>query len=168
MATMQDTIDAIMRQYGAPYASNMPDFSKVDPAVLKQIIRMNATKEQQDQLDLQMRLANQMQISNEGAKDTNHGEAMQTGSLYIPPNPMDTATRMYTHLQGIMDANSGKKNQGVLNKKMQDALDSWSDFLHGGNPQPNPQLDSANTAASTLSPVPSSYDDEDTGDSSQW
>jgi hypothetical protein len=91
---------------------------------------MNLSKDEQEQLDLQLKLANQLQQADTRG-DAHSGTQVPTGSVYIPPNPLATATQMHSHLQGILDAASGKEQQSALNKKMQDALDSWQSVLQG-------------------------------------
>jgi hypothetical protein len=170
MSSNSDAIRAnikqLMDQYGVNYAPT-PDFSKVDPNAMQKIIGMNALKEKQDQLDLQLKLANQLQSKEQRGANA-EGTSVPTGSLYIPPNPMNTALDMYSHLQGIMDSFSGKKDQAALNAKLQDALDSWQSFLQGdpqGQGLANYKFGGPD-AASTLGGPASIASNE--GDENQW
>jgi hypothetical protein len=139
---VRQNIQQLMQQYGVNYAPS-PNFASVDPTVMKQIIGMNATKSEQDQLELQLKLAAAMQDSNQKGS-TYEGASVPKDSVYIPPNPLAAGMQMYSHLRGIMDSASAKDQQTALNKKLSDALDSWSSVLQGSNTiastVPRPQL----------------------------
>jgi hypothetical protein len=157
---IQQTIQQLMQQYGVNYAGQMPNFSKVPAPDMSKVIGMNLTKDQQDQLDLQLKLANQLQ-QGEQRGTTFNGTTVPQGATLIPANPLAVGVQMYTHLKGIMDSASLKDQQTSLFKKQSDALDAWQNILQGTDQQ----LANYNFSPQDNASPASTSDDEDT---SQW
>jgi len=75
------------------------------------ILGLGQNASQQDKLALQQKLA--VALRNQQPAQ---GQAIPSGSVFIPPSPLTTAMQTFDHLQGIVASAQGKKDSDQLDK----------------------------------------------------
>jgi hypothetical protein len=88
---------------------------------ISQILGLSTNASQQNKLELQQRLANALRLK-EGAK----GQSVPMGSVFLPPNPLETAMNTFDHLQGIVSGMQGKKQGDQLDADRQKGLERFA------------------------------------------
>lgn len=86
------------------------------PEDLQAASELSVNADKQDQLALQLKLA--AALRNKG-----FAKGQMAGAVYIPPNPLETATDVYDRLQGIKDTSQGTAQMsGLLGNKQSNLL----------------------------------------------
>lgn len=72
-----------------------------------------AKKQKQNQLNARLQQASALEDMN--ARNPDRGTSVPTGSVYIPPNPLNTGMNIADHLSAIMDRYKGIGQQSDIN-----------------------------------------------------
>jgi len=97
------------------------DVDSIGDDDISQILGLSQNASQQDKLALQQRLANALRN-----KDSNHGQSVPQGSVFLPPNPLTSAMDIFDHLQGITQGQQGIEQGKQLDAQRQSALDRFA------------------------------------------
>lgn len=104
------------------------DIDSVGDDDISQILWLSTNQSQQEKLALQQKLAGALRN-----KSTDRGQSVPTGSVFIPPNPFNTALDTFDHLQGIVDSAQGKQEGVALDSARQKALERFAKMWFNRN-----------------------------------
>ena len=97
------------------------DVDSVGDDDIASVLGLSTNASQQSKLELQMKLANALRLK-EGEK----GQSVPSGSVFIPPNPFNTAADTFDHLQGIVNGMQGKDQGAALDADREAKLNKFA------------------------------------------
>lgn len=154
---IRQTVQQLMTEYGATYKKNADlqniDWSKLSADDLRAVLNSAVDNSRQSQLNTQMLSANQLQDA--AARAPSQGQSVQTGSVYIPPNPLSTGINLANQLQAMRSKSSAQSGLDSIDARNSNLPELFRKIFQR-------KKDAASSVSSFSDPSRSDYDEDDT------